>query len=55
MEPTLQNGERFARSAIEDRYGRPLSDEEWEQATYALLEFARLLRDWQEKRKERAA
>ena len=39
--------ERAARKSVEERYGRPLSNEEWAEAKHALLEIGRLLRDWQ--------
>ena len=39
--------ESVARAALEDRYGRPLSDVEWESAKRNLLAFIRLLVEWE--------
>ena len=55
MTPELQRLEQDARDALSIAYGRPLSDEEWATAKYALLELGRLLRDWSRKPDERAA
>jgi hypothetical protein len=38
--------ELAARSSLEDHYDRTLSDPEWAAAKRALLDFAKLLRDW---------
>ena len=38
--------EGAARAALEDRYGRPLSDAEWKSAKRDLLAFVRLLAEW---------
>jgi hypothetical protein len=38
--------ELAARSSIEGRYGRALSDQEWAATKRALLDLAKLLRDW---------
>ena len=48
----LRRLERAARASVEERYGRPMSDEEWAKAKYALLEFGHLLRDWQRQPQE---
>ena len=55
MDRDLQELERAAREALADRYGRPLSDDEWAAAKYALLELGRLLRDWSKSADEQAA
>ena len=39
-----------ARSSLENHYGRPVSDQEWAAAKRALLDFAKLLRDWGRKK-----
>jgi Protein of unknown function (Hypoth_ymh) len=44
--------EETARSAIEARTGRPLSDAEWSRAGARLLEFATILRAWDEKSRD---
>ncbi len=44
----LQRLEQAARSSLEERYGRPLSDDEWASAKRALLDFGRLILDWSE-------
>jgi hypothetical protein len=38
--------ESVARAALEDQYGRALSDAEWESAKRNLLAFIRLLVEW---------
>lgn len=38
--------EDAARRALEEQYGRPLSEREWRQAREDLLAFIRLLREW---------
>jgi hypothetical protein len=50
-----QSLERAARDSLEERYGRPLSDDEWASAKYALLELGKVLRDWKSKAGQRAA
>ena len=40
--------ESVARAALEDRYGRPLSDVEWQSAKRNLLAFVRLLVEWEQ-------
>ena len=47
--------ERDARAALAEAYGRPLGDEEWDQARYALIELGKILRDWSRPASERAA
>jgi len=42
----LRRLELAARSSLEDHYGRALSDQEWAAAKRALLDLAKLLRDW---------
>jgi hypothetical protein len=44
--------ERAARACLEERYGRPLSDEEWARDKQALLEFGKLLVDWERQREK---
>jgi predicted aminopeptidase len=46
MADDSQSLERAARDCLEQRYGRPLSDEEWASAKYALLELGKVLCDW---------
>ena len=55
MPGDLPSLERAARDALAARYGRPLSDEEWATAKYALLELGKLVRDWSTAVDERAA
>ena len=55
MPESLHRLELAARAALAERYGRPLSDEEWAAAKYALLELGKLLRDWSNAADERAA
>ena len=43
---TPSRREGAARAALEDRYGRPLSDVEWQSAKRDLLAFIRLLAEW---------
>ena len=47
--PDREQLEQAARAALAERYGRPLTDEEWAQAKYHLLALARLVRDWHQK------
>lgn len=42
----LKTLERSARDALSTAYGHDLSDEEWANAKSVLLEFGKLLRDW---------
>jgi hypothetical protein len=35
-----------ARGVLAEKYGRPLTDEEWSVAQARLLSYVRLLRDW---------
>lgn len=55
MRDDLQSLERAAREALAGQYDRPLSDEEWARAKYALLELGKLLQDWSTPASERAA
>lgn len=55
MPDNLQQLEHAARDALSAKYGRPLSDEEWATAKYALLELGKLMRDWSKAVDERAA
>lgn len=52
---TPERLERAARDALAEHYGHALSDEEWAQAKYALLELGKLLRDWRKPAKKSAA
>ena len=45
----LRRLELAARSSLEDQSGRALSDQEWAAARRALLDFVKLLRDWERK------
>jgi hypothetical protein len=51
----LPSLERAAREALSERYGHPLSDEEWAEAKRALLALGRLLQDWTQGANECAA
>jgi hypothetical protein len=55
MPADLQSLERAARESLAAAYGHPLSDAEWTSAKYALLEFAKLARDWNPQADERVA
>jgi len=46
----LRQAEIQARAALEERYGRALSDQEWAAAKAALLDFVKLLREWERNR-----
>ena len=45
------SAENAARAALESRAGRTLTDMEWAQARARLLEFATILRSWDQKAK----
>ena len=55
MPEDLLSLERAARDSLAQAYGHPLSDEEWSQAKYALVEVVTLLREWTRPAKQTAA
>ena len=42
------DGERAARTLVESRLGRSLTDGEWERVHGRLVEFVAILRDWEQ-------
>lgn len=44
--------EQNARAALEERYGRRLTDEEWATAKQRLRNYGMVLRDWEQKGKQ---
>jgi hypothetical protein len=44
--------ETAARASLSGRYGRPLSDAEWQEASRTLLEFFGLLQRWEREGRE---
>ena len=50
-----QAAEQRARQSLEARKGSPFTDEEWQEAKTNLLNFFRILAEWQVQAEQRAA